>query len=436
MNRLHLDFSLSKREDRLNFIKSYLNDITFSPSPEELEMCANYILWGKDKDGKNVVQKKEIEIQTKNKTWAKKELESLDALMESPTFNEQIIQPPTEASIKIKKENFSRAKALAETSGDLKDAYIRLFRQIDETDLLINFYELKIGKRKTDPRPLLLSHFTPEELSYFKAKAEKLSSRQYLKFRHLLVELRKEQFSLRDTYKDPILLHSTPIQFPETSGTFENEFPVYPLGLNSNSPIARLLFFNPDEFNPSTYSKEELNLISKFYWEKNKEKPSQYYFNFEELDHVYNLFLQFFEIETASENLESNLNPLLKTLFWYIDFANLSPIHKEILELKIKKVKNQDIANYINSKYNKSYTDNYISTIFKQKIIKKINAAATLHKQIIGNIFFPEEFKKCTTCGRVLLKDPSLFVRKSRSPDGLANRCKRCDKALREERRR
>ena len=101
MNRLKLDFSLSSNEERKNFLDKYLEEEeTFKkkpPTEEELEMMGNYLLWGKDPDGKNVVQRKEIQIQTKNRTWDKKEEESLDALLETPTFNETLIVRPTEA---------------------------------------------------------------------------------------------------------------------------------------------------------------------------------------------------------------------------------------------------------------------------------------------------------------------------------------------------
>ena len=49
------------------------------------------------------------------------------------------------------------------------------------------------------------------------------------------------------------------------------------------------------------------------------------------------------------------------------------------------------------------------------------------NEQIVQNLFFSEEFKKCSACGRTLLKSPRNFVRKSRSKDGYANKCKYCD---------
>lgn len=115
--------------------------------------------------------------------------------------------------------------------------------------------------------------------------------------------------------------------------------------------------------------------------------------------------------------------------------ADLTDIQREILELKIRKIKNQDVAKQINEKYGKSYTANYISTIFKQKIIVRINEAAQLHWDVIENCFYPENFKKCTGCGRELLLDPRNFVRKSRSKDGFNSKCKRCEKKERQKKK-
>jgi hypothetical protein len=125
----------------------------------------------------------------------------------------------------------------------------------------------------------------------------------------------------------------------------------------------------------------------------------------------------------------------LDTLYYYIDIAELSEVQREILDFKIKGIQNQQIAAVVNSKYDKSYTVNYISTIYRQKIIPAIIEAVQYHLRVCENLFFPEEFKECNTCGRLLLRDSYNFVRKSRSKDGFTNRCKRCDKADRERKK-
>ena len=54
---------------------------------------ANYILFGKDSNGQNAVERGEVQIQTKYASYRKKKEESLDELANSPTFNEAELQP-------------------------------------------------------------------------------------------------------------------------------------------------------------------------------------------------------------------------------------------------------------------------------------------------------------------------------------------------------
>ena len=181
-----------------------------------------------------------------------------------------------------------------------------------------------------------------------------------------------------------------------------------------------------------------MELISELYWKKKEYKPSaqQRYIDFRELEHVYEMFQQFFELDDAASfaEMDSNLPALMETLKFYTEQAELSEIQREILDMKLKKVKNTDIAIEINKKWKKTYTPNYISTIFRQRIIPKINEAAVYHEKLVSNVFFEEEFKTCTGCGRTLLRDTDNFTRKTRSKDGFTTRCKRCEKEARQGR--
>ena len=57
-NRLHLDWSLNLTTERRDFVSTYVTRPEFEKKPltdDELETIANYILFGKDPDGQNVV---------------------------------------------------------------------------------------------------------------------------------------------------------------------------------------------------------------------------------------------------------------------------------------------------------------------------------------------------------------------------------------------
>ena len=439
-NRLKLDFSIQTTSGRRDFVNEYVTLPQFQKIPlneSELETIANYILWGKDPDGLNVTQRGEIQIETRNKTWQRDDTESLDAMMESPTFNEASLRRPTEARTRIAREVFDRKKALAECPDHIRAVYTDLFKRIDRLEMTIQFYELNHGRRKEPPRAALLNRFTESEIEAAQQTASKWNQFHYLKQRHLIVELRREQFTLRDTYVEKHLRHTPPEpDLDPVNPDFDAEIPVYPLGL-SYGPIGALLFKSEENLNPSTYSEQDLEKVLKFYWSKKSESRPVIFFDFANLEHVYELFGQLNELEDSIGALpiDSNLGRLLDTLKYYISLTDLTEAQHEILDLKINKTKNQDIADLINKKYDKSYTANYISTIFRQKIIPRINETAEFHAKIIENLCFPENFKKCTGCEKILLIDPEKFVRKSRSKDGFATRCKICDRNDRQKKK-
>lgn len=440
-NRLKLDFSISEAEERAEFVRHYLSQNQFKgnpPTPAELEQIGNYLLWGKNQDGKNPVQRKEIQIETRNKTWSRlQEEESLDALIEAPTFNEGVILRPSDAKPKNTKEIFSREDALRQCSQNLRETFEKLFGDIDEIDLTLNFYDLEHGRRKKPPREELLERVPAATQKKCASRASSLNQYNYLKMRHLLVELRRQQFTLRDGYTNnlwrDLLGKGHTNNLPSEIPNFGTEITVRPLGLNDREQTLSQLIFKPfEDIVPQNYSKEELARISKSIWKKNKDE--NFCFDFTKIEHVYNLFLMYFDIEDSGlrEELNKSSLSLLDTLEYYMERAELTPTQYHILELKVNGYKNQEIADEINAKTGSSYSANYISTIFRQKIIKAINEAAAYHRLLLENISFPEEFKKCICCGQTLLRDSKNFVRKSRAKDGFVNRCKRCDKRLRE----
>ena len=440
-NRLRLNFQLDTAEERTEFLQSYLQSNQFQKKPlteEELEMCGNYILWGKDPEGKNSVQRKEVQIKTRNGTWDAQEDESLDALIESPTITESQLFANATTHYRKVREVFSREEALAQAPQSLIPIFQNLFRQIDTLDLLLNYYDLAHNKRKKPPRAELVNLFTETEQKSLQEQSTHLNQFKYLKLRHLLVELRRQQYALRDSYSTTIQRHTPPLpQLDLNYPTFDTDINIYPLGLFNPEDRAQLNIFQIN-LDPARLTPTELEEISTILWNKraqflNNKQNKKPLIDFRDLEHVHNLFTLYYDLKdsTIEPSLEEQTPNLLCTLNFYTNLVPLSETQKEILELKKRGKKNQEVATYINQKYNKSYSANYISTIFRQKIIKQINEAARLHETIIENIFFPENFKQCDTCGNFYLLDSWNFVKKSRSKDGFSNRCRNCDRAAR-----
>jgi hypothetical protein len=78
--------------------------------------------------------------------------------MENPNFDENVVvKVGTFAPPKKKREVFNREKIYKEAPVDLIPTFEDLFKQIDETDLIINYYEILNGKRTKPPRDELLN---------------------------------------------------------------------------------------------------------------------------------------------------------------------------------------------------------------------------------------------------------------------------------------
>lgn len=394
---MKLNWNLETSKERAQFATEYLAQYP-TDSPAELEQIANYILWA-DKEN-------DYDLPRRYSTWARKEPESLDALLEDPTFDENRLSNFS-TIYKSKTPTFSRDAALKEAPPDLIPIFQKLFTQIDELELLINYYELKVGKRLKPPREELIAR-VPNP-SIIELNAQTLNQYTYLKKRHQLVELRTQQFILKDTYSNPILRHTLP--HPSESMSFD--YQILPLGAPSDFPLI---------FSSQSYTDADLKLISDYLWE---EKPQTLKFDFRNIDQVYRL---------ALSDLEPD-SPLEETLKFYVEKAHLTPVQLRIFNLKRARVPNLKIRQILTQEFGKTYSVNYISTIFKQQAIGAINHAAALHEKIIRNIFFEEEFKVCNLCGRRLLRDSEFFTRKSSSKDGFSGRCKECEKKIREEKK-
>lgn len=440
-NRLQLNFKLETDEERTGFLTSYLTQEQFQnypPTEDELETMGNYLLWGKNPEsGLNVKQTGLVELESRHHTWdVQSHMESLDGLMEAPTFNEATLRPLTANPYRVKKEAFSRSQTLAQCPEDMRLHFQELFKRIDKLELGINFYDLEHGKRKNPPRDELLSRLSAEEQEECRDMASHWNQYKYLKIRHLLVELRREQYTLRDTFMQSMFIEGSNLVMPVEGVEFELNVPALPLGLDQEA-IGGLVFRKWENIYPQQYSEETKQIISKLYWDKQeffkKCSDKTRYLDFRNEEHIYQLLSIYWDLKDAAERAEydSNLPALVRTLDFYIERAELTEVQQEILDLKLSKIKNVDIADKVNEHWYKSYTPNYISTIFRQKIIPRIAAAAKYHEKLISNIGFEEEFKTCTCCGRTLLRDVENFTHKKRATDGFTARCKICEKKAR-----
>lgn len=133
--------------------------------------------------------------------------------------------------------------------------------------MMINFYDLAHGKRKNPPRDTLLIKFNEEELRTLRERSEKWNQYTYLRKRHQLVELRREQYTLRDSFA-PILPtgEGHAVSEPTPPPAIDVEIEVLPLGTYNNTSTAAALFRAWEDLHPWSCSDEQLQLISDILW--------------------------------------------------------------------------------------------------------------------------------------------------------------------------
>ena len=436
-NRLQLDWKLSSRQDRNKYIHEYINRINFAPTEAELDMMAKYILWGTNTEGLNGRQEG-LDLPTRARIWdsSDNEVESLDALLESPTFSENIIRRPEDPVFKTPKVQFSRSETRAQAPEYVKSHFEDLWNEIDRLELQVSFYELAHERRTAPIREALSNRFTVEELEEARESSTHLNLYTYLKKKHLLVELRRQQYSLKDGYCEPMLMRATFNEPVSEQVVWGEDVVIEPLGLPFNSPISSKIW-RTDRFPiPSDFSEDELRELSSILWSA---RPQRQVFNFSLVDDLSKLasLISELQIQVETEDFEfgSTLPQLLQVWDTYSSLAPLKEVQRAVLELKLHHKTNEQVVEALRERFGRKYTLNYISTMYCKVILPCIAETAKRHREVCENLFFPENFKKCIDCGRVLLRDNENFVKKSRSSDGFSPRCKQCEKKIREKRR-
>lgn len=410
-----LNYNLYSNADRANQVRDLFSEETEeqyklnynSPTIQaDLEKVANFILYGKDpKTDKNFCQKKEIQIEQAHTAYQRKKAESLDALMEDQNTKEADFLP-------VQKNSYKKIKPTIDRDPNGADAKIPGMR------------ELWVAIDKL-----------AKEVKEFKDKGE--LGLDFYKKNHLLIQLRKEQFSLKDSISEPIrskgyhIPSPQPVCFTSDTGYIDDNYTNF-VYINWRANHYR------SQFGENWYAEQQEKLAS-IIKEGNEWKwveVSENEIDLTNPNHIYNLLEMYGTLkENSFENLDCDMKYVLWELEDYIERSNLSEARKHILVRKVDKATNEQIRDELQEKFGLNYSDNYISTIYKQMICTQIAKAAEIARDEWIYRFQPEKFKVCSTCGTRLLRDTRNFIKKQNSRDGLAARCKMCDKRIRDEKK-
>lgn len=497
---LSLDWTLETAVERADFLETYLANRTAPLSESDLEMCGNYLLWGRGSNGLNAEQEGYVQLERRNSTWASsanaRQVSSIEELIENPTFDEAQFHSLADTTYKTPKPNFSREECLRKAPPEFIPMLRDLFRRIDRVELSIGFYDRAHGKRKTDLPERLTRKFSPEELFDLEERALSWTNGQYLKKKHLLVELRREQYTIKDSFSNTLMARPTNKFVEEVSPTFcgpesaEDGFLVLPIGLSDSArqtqgksksvnwflEFEELAAKKDDPAYQMQARKLEDRLIERGICQPQKASRTHIGETTKKVQELQGGLSNGIEIlepiktpKPTSAKLpqkavipfgfltidfrnpahicrlldsqkllitDPSLSRVRDTLNFYVRQANLTPVQQKVLELKLAGKQNMDIKEIVNKEFGRSYQTNYISTIYRQYVAPAIAGAATRHLEIVRAIAEgPERFKRCSVCGRLLVESETYFIHKSRAKSGFSARCKQCDHDYRQRRK-
>ena len=103
------------------------------------------------------------------------------------------------------------------------------------------------------------------------------------------------------------------------------------------------------------------------------------------------------------------------------------PMYERIVETKIDGLTNEQIQQILQEEFGVNHSPEYISSLWRNKIPKIIASAA--EDAFLDNYFLNEEkgqYKKCSRCGEIKLALPKYFSKNKTSRDGFYSICKAC----------
>ena len=412
-----LDYSIERDTDRVAAIYEILDGLEKDPNPTDLEQMASYILYGKDENGQNSIHRHETtdDGQRRYNTFARasEKVMSLDELLDNPLFDhEQMKSPHKRDPYKKPVRTIHRPKYDKKT-GELKDigdadipGMVELWDSIDRIDRWIMQLE---GKIPPDEDTLLFD-----------------DSYRLYRLKHSLVDLRRTQYDLLDSYKP--CLHFQNLDHPKTQ--------FYHLDSDSFYWVSREQW---EKKVHDSYSHKVSRDIKDYEVRTNELGETEvkwvvyrHNFDWKNPKHIQAFMTYYSDLKLQ---VWDKLDTYSKTLFWDFDryrkLAGFSEIKNFMIDLKIQKVPYEEIIEQVEWVYGITFHLNHLSTVFSSEIPKKI---ARVAEKLEKEVTVPEEEKiECARCKKKFPRDPLFFSYNRARKTGFARYCKDCEKLIRIE---
>ena len=413
-----LDYNIERDVDRLVAVNNILDTLDSTPSYTELEQMASYILYGKDENGLNAVQRKETTDSEKRygtfNRAADKQMRSLDAILDNPLADQQSLKPVEERYVYLKKHSTIKKPKYDKKTGaliDIGDADIPGMTELWDCIKRLE-HVLAVGEGKVPP----------DEDTELITDSYKL-----YKLRHQIADMRLHQYYLKDAYKPTIKFLAVRPPQPQTYDWNTDSFYwisyqewYHRVNESWRTSLSRDIADYETRENTNTHQLEVKWIVRR------------HTFDWENPWHIRHLITYYSDIAMQFyDNLYADGRTLVKDFDRYQDMADLSPVRQYVLTRGIDKAPYSQIAAELQEIFGLKYNENRIGVILHKEIPEKIAAAATKHRLLLDVPI--RERKRCFRCGRYLPRHPLFFGSNRGRKDGLASNCKECERKRRIE---
>ena len=339
-----LDYTLESPEERKQLVEKILEECP-NPTPQYLETLADYLVLCMEKQ-----EKKERKLLTENRM----------------------------ATVNKRETSFEGLVSQLENGED------GIYGMISNDKNQIFQPKVMITKKDVEEIPGLAQ--LREAIKMWEQKLKTASGRDAFIIKTAIIELRKDQYILKDAYRKPIIpknitrsKHFIPL---ESDFSFDDEGYVIPEGVSLCDPkVVSVILCNYSLMKQESWGEFEKDL--------------------------WYLMQEFDEVADAA----------LK------DY----PLYDRICEYKVDGLQNIDIQEKIQMEFGIKHSVEYISSLWRNKIPKLI--ASEAEDRLLNWYFLNEmkgKYKKCSRCGEIKLAHNKYFSKNKTSKDGFYSICKKC----------
>ena len=405
-----LDFSIERDSDRCRAVQEIINTLDTDPTATELEQMASYILYGKDENGKNSIQRNEtINKDKRYKSYKTKDdkVQSLDEIMEAPGFDEQQLRSAYKRdSYTVPKASIIKPKYDKKTGEMIDPGDSEVPGMIEQWDIIDRWqHMLDVAQGKVPPR---------------EGDCVISDSYRIYQLKHNLIDIRRHQYYLKDSYKPTI--HFQNLDHPKTQ--------FYDWCGDSFYWISRDQWqYKVDHSYTSRVSKNLADYETRGEGDNLEIKwvVCQHTFDWENPKHVRALLNHY---HTLYDSMRDKLDTYARTLLWdfdrYVSLCDFSELRLFLIQLRKQGYVYEDILEEMQYKYGITYSPNYLVSVVSNEIPNKIAKLAKRLRLLAETKEY--DLKTCIHCGKKFPKDSIFFSKNKSHKDGLSSTCKACDR--------